>query len=308
MSVTGNIFDIQRFCVHDGPGIRTTVFLKGCPLRCVWCHNPESQISSVSMAYYSHKCLGCGACVTACKQGCHRFELTRNGENGQNAFHVYQRESCEKCGECASVCPASAIEKIGRRVSVDEVLSEVVRDKAFYKNSGGGMTVSGGEPLMQSEFLTALLTGAREQGISTCVETCGSCPPDVIKRIAPLVDLFLFDIKETDDAKHRELTGVPFTPIRENLRLIDGLGAKTILRCPIVPGKNLRDEHLQAIGELASTLKGVQDIEVMAYHTLGNGKYDALDMENGMAGAEAMSTEEKNRCLEVIRSHYRPVK
>lgn len=300
-NVQGNIFDIQRFCVHDGPGIRTTVFVKGCPLRCLWCHNPESQKSAVNIAFYAHKCLYCGACADACKQGRHRFDLTRNTENG-SPVHVYDRDGCLACGECAAACPASAIEKIGRRVSADEVMDEVLRDKAFYKNSGGGLTVSGGEPLAQPDFTAALLEKAKAEGIHTCVETCGYCPGEVIKRIAPLVDLFLFDIKETDDALHKEFTGVPFTPIRENLLLIDAMGAGTVLRCPIVPGKNLRDEHLRAIGTLARELKGVKDVEVMAYHTLGNGKYDALEMENAMAGAEAMDSDEKKRCLEIINA------
>ena len=289
----GNVFDIQRFCVHDGPGIRTTVFLKGCPLRCVWCHNPESQRPTVELAYYAHKCIGCGACVKACKTGTHSFDTS--------GAHLLNRELCVSCGACASVCPTSALELIGRKATVDEVIDEVLRDRTFYQNSGGGMTVSGGEPLAQPKFLTELLKMAKSEGIHTCIETSGYASPDVVREVAQYVDLFLFDIKETDDARHKELTGVPFTPIKENLLLLDSLGKKTVLHCPIVPEKNLRDEHLVEIGQLAASLKGLCDVEVMAYHTLGAAKYDALSKENGMGDAPAMSDEEKQRCLKIIK-------
>ena len=164
------------------------------------------------------------------------------------------------------------------------------------------MTVSGGEPLAQPEFLFELLSAAKREGIHVCIETCGFASPEIVKRIAPLVDIFLFDIKETDDELHKQFTGVPFAPIKNNLLLLDSLGAKTVLRCPIVPGKNLRDEHLAEIGRLASSLNGLIDVEVMAYHTLGNGKYTALSMENEMADVAAMGDEEKKRCLEKIRA------
>ena len=296
----GNIFDIQRFCVHDGPGIRTTVFFKGCPLRCEWCHNPESQRSAVSIAYYSHKCIGCKSCENACEVGGHRFDGLRVRSNGDECPHYIDRAVCVACGKCVGACPAGALERLGRRVSADEILAEVGRDKIFYKNSGGGVTFSGGEPLMQADFLTELLTRSREMGIHTCIETCGFANSETVRAIAPLVDLFLFDIKETDDERHKALTGVPFTPIKENLLLLSSMGAKIILRCPIVPDRNMRDEHLEAIGRLAATVEGVIDTEVMAYHTLGAAKYDALDMENGMAGAVAMTEEQKKYCIEKI--------
>lgn len=292
--MNGNVFDIQRFCVHDGPGIRTTVFLKGCPLHCVWCHNPESQKSGVSIAYYADKCILCGACANECKNDCHEL----NGEK-----HVYNRESCKSCGECAKSCPVGAIERLGRSESVESIISEVERDRGFYRNSGGGMTVSGGEPLMQADFLFGLLTEAKKRNIHTCIETCGFADRETVRKIAPLVDIFLFDIKETDEEKHKNLTGVPLSPILENLRLLDSIGAKIILRCPLVPGKNLRDGHLRGIAELAASLKSVAEINIMAYHTLGSAKYEALSMPDEMKGVPPMSEEEKKECVKKITEH-----
>lgn len=295
--MNGNIFDIQRFSVHDGPGIRTTVFFKGCPLRCVWCHNPESQKSTVSVAYYSDKCILCGACADVCKSGCHVFTAP---DNTSAPVHVFNRESCTCCGACAENCSVGAIERLGKSVSADEVISEVMRDALFYKNSGGGLTVSGGEPLMQADFLAEILASAKEKGVHTCVETCGFASAETVKKIAPLTDLFLFDIKETDSENHKLFTGVPLEPIIENLRLIDSLGVSTVLRCPIIPEKNLRDGHLRGIAELCASLKNVTEINVMAYHTLGSSKYEALSMTDGMKGVPPMSDETKKECIKKI--------
>ena len=289
--MNGNIFDIQRFCVHDGPGIRTTVFFKGCPLRCIWCHNPESQKKDVSLAFYGDKCVNCGACAEVCPSVAHIFE---------DGKHVLKRSGCVHCGKCASVCSREAIELLGRTESVSDILKEVLRDRVFYKNSGGGLTVSGGEPLMQSEFLIELLKAARAEGIHTCIETCGFASPDTIRAVAEYTDIFLFDIKETNDARHKELTGVPFTPIKENLRLINSLGAKIVLRCPLVPNLNTRTEHLDGIARIACEIDNLLEVNVMAYHLLGNGKYDALGMENKMNGEPAMTAEQKKECIDAI--------
>lgn len=287
----GNIFDIQRFCVHDGPGIRTTVFFKGCPLRCIWCHNPESQKREVSLAYYAHKCVSCGACTVACTQNCHKITDKK---------HVFERYGCVYCGKCASACSVGAIELLGRKATVSEILDEVLRDKTFYKNSGGGMTVSGGEPLMQGQFLTELLKGAKDQGIHTCIETCGFASKDTVREVAKYTDVFLFDIKETNDTRHKELTGVPFTPIKENLMLLNSLGARIVLRCPLVPDINTREAHFDGIAKIASSLDNLAEVNVMAYHLLGNGKYDALEMENKMSGHAAMTDEQKKECIDKI--------
>lgn len=297
--MTGHIFDIQRFCVHDGPGIRTTVFFKGCPLRCIWCHNPESQSSAVSIAYYAHKCISCGACVNTCTRGCHSLPQADIPETR----HRFDRQNCVKCGACAAACPNAALEKLGRRMTAEEILCTVERDRIFYRNSGGGLTVSGGEPLMQSAFLLTLLQMAKERGISTCIETCGYARSDVIRSILPYTDLVLFDVKETDSVRHKALTGVPLEPILENLRLIDALGTKIILRLPLVPGKNLRDDHLARVARIAADLTGLLEINIMAYHTLGSSKYEALNMEDEMRGATAMQETEKEEAIAVLNRY-----
>lgn len=285
----GKIFDIQRFSVHDGPGIRTTVFMKGCPLRCLWCHNPESQPRERSIAYRAEKCVGCGACATVCEH--HRMV---------DGKHVYDRENCVRCGKCTEKCNFDGLEAFGREASVDEIMKEVMRDKTFYKTSGGGVTFSGGEPFYQSEFLLEMLKAAKSEGLHVCIETCGFTASSAIEAAIPYVDLFLFDYKETGSEKHKELTGVPVEPILNNLRLIDKMGGKTVLRCPIIPNVNLSEEHLDGIAELAASLDNLVEVNVMAYHTLGNGKYTALDMHNPLPDLPAMSDAEKKECIAKI--------
>ena len=294
----GNIFDIQRFCVHDGPGIRTVVFFKGCPLKCIWCHNPESQKADKSLAYYSDKCILCGKCSLVCHESCHKFE----GEK-----HFLDREGCVLCGKCASVCSVNALELLGKSESVENIMLEVEKDSIFYKNSGGGLTVSGGEPLMQREFLAELLKSAKAKGIHTCIETCGFASQDTVTEIAKYTDIFLFDIKETDDARHKKLTGVPFSPILKNLMLLNSLGTKIILRCPLIPDVNTRDEHLANVAQIAASLDNLVEINVMAYHLLGNSKYDALNMNNQLQGHEAMSLEQKNTYIRAISDHIKEI-
>ena len=294
----GNIFDIQRFCVHDGPGIRTVVFFKGCPLKCIWCHNPESQKADKSLAYYSDKCILCGKCSLVCHENCHKFD----GEK-----HFLDREGCVLCGKCASVCSVNALELLGKSESVENIMLEVEKDSIFYKNSGGGLTVSGGEPLMQREFLAELLKSAKAKGFHTCIETCGFASQDTVTEIAKYTDIFLFDIKETDDARHKKLTGVPFSPILKNLMLLNSLGTKIILRCPLIPDVNTRDEHLANIAQIAASLDNLVEINVMAYHLLGNSKYDALNMNNQLQGHEAMSLEQKNTYIRAISDHVKEI-
>lgn len=299
LNMEGNIFDIQRFSVHDGPGIRTTVFFKGCPLNCVWCHNPESHKSSPELAYYGNRCVGCGACAKVCPSDCHSFNA--------NGGHVLLREGCILCGKCAEACPYGALEILGRRATVSSVIEEVLRDAAFYKNSGGGMTVSGGEPLMQSEFLIELLKEAKRNGIHTCLETSGFASQEVVREAAKQTDIFLFDIKATDDRSHEELTGVPFEPIKKNLFLLDSLGKKIILRCPLVPAVNTDSAHIERLARIAASLDNLIEVNVMAYHILGSGKYGALGMKNEMEGRPPMSKEEKEECVKKISEAIRRI-
>jgi len=285
----GKIFDIQRFSIHDGPGIRTTVFMKGCPLKCLWCHNPESQERECSIAYRKEKCVGCGACAVICER--HKFVEGK---------HIFDRNNCIRCGKCAEKCNFDSLEAFGREATAEEVLGEVLRDKTFYNTSGGGVTFSGGEPFYQPEFLLQMLKAAKAEGLHTCIETCGFTASSALEAALPYVDLFLIDYKESNSAKHKELTGVPLEPILSNLRLIDAAGAKTVLRCPIIPDVNLSDDHLDGIAKTAASLENLTEVNVMAYHTLGNGKYTALDMCNPLPNLPAMTDAEKKECIAKI--------
>ena len=265
--MVGTIFNIQKFSINDGPGIRTTVFLKGCPLSCLWCHNPESKLTKREIMYDEKKCIGCARCATVCKNGAHSFD---------GGVHAYLRADCSACGECTAECVAEAVSVVGEEKTASEVIAEVMKDKMFYDTSGGGLTVSGGEPMMQFDFTYELLRLAKESGLHTCIETCGYAKRENYEKILPLVDIFLFDYKETSPERHKEYTGVTNDLILENLRFIDEMGAKTVLRCPIIPTLNDREEHFLGIAKTASSLKNIIEINVEPYHPLGSGKSEML--------------------------------
>ncbi len=260
---TGIVFDIQKFSIHDGPGIRTTVFLKGCPLNCLWCHNPESKQGKSEISFISDKCILCGYCAAMCPNKCHVID-----EKG----HVYNRAHCQRCGKCTSECYSKALEVIGREMTVEDVISEVLKDVPFYETSNGGMTISGGEPMAQFQFTNALLEEAKKHKLHTCLETSGFAPMEKYRKIAGLVDIFLYDMKESSPEKHMKCTGVPLDTIVKNLIELDSLGAKTVLRCPIIPKINDRKSHFMEIAKLANRLSNIIEINILAYHPLGKSK------------------------------------
>lgn len=277
-SMEGCIFNIQRFSVHDGPGIRTNVFLKGCPLRCIWCHNPEGLKAEKQIKYSPEKCIGCGDCADACENGGHLVD---------GGIHMLDFSRCVSCMSCAAACPANAIEADGEIRDVSYIISEVLRDESYFESSGGGLTLSGGEPFYQSDFAIEILKTAKENGINTAVETCGMAPTEVFSVAAQYVDLFLFDYKATGEELHKKVTGASQKQILANLKLISELGAEIILRCPIIPGINDNDEHYKGIGEIADKYN-IKEINIMPYHSLGNGKREKLGMELQYV-AESMS-------------------
>ena len=270
MAEMGRVFEIQRCSLHDGPGIRTTVFLQGCPLHCVWCHNPEGISVRPLISFQMAKCVGCGQCFNVCP---HEAHVIAEG------LHVLDRQRCEVCGTCVEGCYARAIEGVGRQMSVAEVLDLVRRDRPFYQTSGGGLTLSGGEPTLQFDFARALLGAARAEGLHCCVETCGFGPAGHFAELLPLVDLFLFDLKETDERRHFAYTGVSPERILANLRLLHDRGGRVRLRLPLIPGYNARPEHFAAAAELVHSLPGLEGVELMPYHRLGTGKLERLGLE-----------------------------
>lgn len=264
-TITGCVFDIRRGSFNDGPGIRTTVFMKGCPLRCVWCHNPESQSITPQLEYDATKCLGCRACAMACANEVHLF--------GQDGRHAVSFVRCNASGNCAAACPGAALKIAGSHMGVDEVMQSVRSDLAYYRTSGGGLTLSGGEPTAQRAFAIALLRAAKAEGVHTCVETCGQAPVEIFEQLLQLTDLFLYDYKATGSDRHRELTGVPSGRILANLLWLHDHGAEIVLRCPLIPGVNDTDEHLRGIADLSRALPRLRGVELLPYHEGGSAKH-----------------------------------
>jgi glycyl-radical enzyme activating protein len=286
----GIIFDLQRFCTHDGPGIRTTVFLKGCPLDCAWCHNPESKSLRPEVLFSDGLCIRCGACAEACAAGAHVV-----GTSG----HRFDRGRCQLSLHCVEACPSGALQVAGRTVTVEDVLAEVEKDRVFYEESGGGLTLSGGEPLAQFEFTRDVLRAARSAGAHTCVETSGHGAPEHYAELAPLVDLFLWDLKDTDAQRYRANTGVAMEHTLDNLRRVDALGGATILRCLLIPEVNLTAEHLDGIGEVYRDLQHCAGVELLAYHPLGQSKLARLGKHVGPAYRSPTSQELRDAALKL---------
>lgn len=282
MSEKAIVFDIQRASLHDGPGIRTTIFLKGCPLNCLWCHNPEAVASKRQLFLHFDKCTQCGDCEKVCEDDVHHFI---------DGKHTIDYDKCTFCGKCVEACNFNALKIIGNEMSADEVMREIMADVDFYTNSGGGMTLSGGEPLLQLDFSIELLQRSREMGIKTCVETSGFIATEQFKKVLPLVDIFLFDYKVTGSEEHRKYTGVPNERIVENLDLAYQYGVPIILRCIIVPGINDTETHFRAISDLNEKYPDLLGIEILPYHTMGNSKRISIGIGETLSHLETVPPE-----------------
>jgi pyruvate formate lyase activating enzyme len=285
----GVVFDVQRCSMHDGPGIRTTVFLKGCPLSCLWCHNPESQRFAPELALFTDKCAHCRACERACPAAAHRFE---------GGVHTLERDACNQCGRCADACPAGALKRYGETMSAEEVVDIALRDAAYYRETGGGLTISGGEPFAQGAFLIEILELAKARSINTCVETCGQARWADIERARPLTDLFLYDIKARPE-EHKKLTGAESGRILENLGRLMALGARVLLRCPVVPGLNDEDAHFAFLASLEKMYPTLKGVEILPYHDMGRGKARAIGREyrvTAHAADDEIKKDWKTRC------------
>jgi pyruvate formate lyase activating enzyme len=256
------IFGCQRFSINDGPGIRTSVFLKGCNLRCAWCHNPEGISRKPELSYTEAKCVGCGSCAAVCPTCAHKMA---------DGKHDYDRNACILCSKCVDACPSAALAMYGNRVTAEEVLKMVLRDRIYYEESGG-VTLSGGEALLQLDFAMAVLQLCRDAKIHCAVETHGMHPFSVYEKVMPLVDLFLFDYKMTDADMLQKFTGANKQRILDNLRRLHDAGAKIQVRCPIIPGLNDNEEHIRAIAQLTVDMPNLFGVELLPYHNLGTSK------------------------------------
>ncbi len=267
----GVVTDIQRFSIHDGPGIRTLVFLKGCPLVCPWCSNPETQKTERQILFYAFKCIGCGRCKEVCPRGAILEGDIR-----------IDTDKCDLCGLCTEACPPGALQMSGSTMSVGELLDVVEKDRVFYEKSGGGVTFSGGEPLVQHEFLGEALASMREAGIHTAIETTGYARWPVLDGIREYVDLFLYDLKIMDPERHRKVTGVSNEVILQNLKKLTASGAGITVRVPVIPGYTSDEANLRSVFEFVSSLDSTPEVNILPYHKLGKSKYGYAGREYGL--------------------------
>lgn len=263
----GMIFDIKRYAIHDGPGIRTTVFLKGCPLNCLWCHNPEGKSAEQEFMWWEKRCIGCRDCQKAC---------AKNAISFSDDTLILDVGECDFCGACLAVCHSKALELIGRDLTVGQLMREIEKDLAFYDESGGGVTFSGGEPLMQPVFLHSLLKACKERKIHTAVDTCGYVDPKILLDIGELADLFLYDLKVIDDKKHIEFTGVSNKLILENVKKLSDIGHKVVVRFPLIPNVNDEETDIMELGTFVSSLRNVKELHILPYHEAGAEKAKRL--------------------------------
>lgn len=299
MQLTAPIFNIQTYSIHDGPGIRVTVFVKGCPLRCLWCANPESNLARPQLMTYAAKCTGCGRCVPACPN--HAILVVLGGDK---AVSVTDRAKCTDCGACVEACPSEAREIAGKEMTVREVLDKVLKDKLFIDASGGGMTVSGGECLMHPDFTEALLYAAKEAGLHTAVESCSFAAPAVVDQVFRYVDLGLLDIKHMDSAEHQRLTGVPNEQILANIRHVhNDLKKEVVVRVPTIPGYNDSRDNIAATARFTRDELGPDvHVHLLPYHRLGESKNESLGKKMDLS-IEVPSDEHMNELKALVESY-----
>jgi pyruvate formate lyase activating enzyme len=287
--VQGTVFNIQRFSIHDGPGIRTTVFLKGCSLRCFWCHNPESIRPGPEIQLFPDKCIACDACIEACPEGARFLE---------DGLRVLDRSRCTACGRCVETCFAGSLTLVGTIMTADDVISEVLRDRAFYGQSGGGVTLSGGEPALQPEFAHAILAGCKREGIHTAIETAGNVPWDFLARLLPVLDLVMMDLKHMNPAKHRWATGASNERVLANARRLAGTELPILFRVPVIPTVNDSSYEVEAIAGFAAELRAGRvrrgsvatiDLDLLQFHKLAGDKYRSLGLPDRAADLQPLS-------------------
>lgn len=293
--LTGLVFDFQRFSVHDGPGIRTNVYLKGCPLKCQWCQNPESIGRNPEIMLIPNNCIGCGKCLDICPAGA----IHESSEKKR----AVDRSRCDVCGACANQCYANALNVSGRYMSVSEVLAEVERDRLFYQNTGGGVTFSGGEPTAQPEFVAELARQAQMRDLHTTIETCGHVRWEIFQSILEHIDLVLYDVKHMDSQAHRRITGVPNELILDNLRRIAKGNVAFRIRVPLVPGYNDSHQNMRAMFEFAGGLPNLEAVDILPYHRMGESKWGQVDQPYELHGVSPHTREQVLAIVEIARDY-----
>lgn len=291
---TGLIFDIKHYAIHDGPGIRMTVFMKGCPLACTWCHNPESISSKQQKMFYATKCIGCAVCVKACPNNA--LSLTEDGI-------VTDYDACQLCGICTEVCPTRALEMTGRTVTVKELIKTIEKERVFFDQSGGGVTVSGGEPLAQPDFLLELLQACGEKGLHRVVDTSGQTNSTTLLKVAEHTEHFLFDLKHMDPVEHKKWTGIDNRTILENLSLLAKSGANITIRIPLIKGVNSDEENLEAFADFISSLDGEpKSVDLLPFHNIAISKHKHLNQPCDLGGMAAPSPETIEKAIGIFKN------